>query len=565
MLSVQKQIEEVAPKFNKKQIVKLAKKVVREDDVNDFLKRNSHLSGLEFVDVVLDYFDFDFRVSNRDLLNIPTSGRVVIIANHPLGGLDGLVLLKLVSEIRKDVKIIANDFLSKIDALSSMFLNIDVFKEKNLKQNVQKVYKALNNEEAVIVFPGGEVSRAGLTGIKDGKWKSGFLNFAVRTDSPIVPVYVEAKNSKTFYAFSVLNKSLSTLLLPNEMFKNKSKTINLKIGEAVLSKDLPLKKHSKKEIARLFRKHIYNLPKSKKSLFATQKPIAKPENIKEIKKELKNSKVLVEINKEIKVYLYEYKKDDAILKEIGRLRELSFRKVGEGVNKNRDTDKYDTYYKHIILWDEKELEIMGAYRVARGSEVYEKMGSEGFYSSTLFGFTEEFEKLLPNSLELGRSFIQPKYWNSKALDYLWIGIGKYVLENSEIRYLFGPVSVSAAYSKLMQGMMISFFGTYYGHGDEIVKPNQRFKYTKENRKVIDKIFTYSDFQEDMKSLKRFFTNHGTSIPPLYKHYTSLCEEGGVKFLGFSIDKDFSDCLDGFVLVDLNKLKAKKRERYLKTD
>ncbi|MCV6607591.1 MAG: 1-acyl-sn-glycerol-3-phosphate acyltransferase, partial [Campylobacterales bacterium] len=329
VLNVEEHIDSVVPKLNTKHIIKLAKKVIKEDDINNFIQVNSHLSGLEFVDAVLDYFEFDFKVSGRELLNIPTTGKVMIVANHPLGGLDGLILIKLISQVRKDVKIVANEFLNIFGGLKPMILSVDVFGEKTRKRNIKEIYHALENEEAVIMFPSGEVSRAGLTGIKDGKWKKSFLNFSLKTQSPIVPVFLEAKNSKTFYTVSTLSSSLATFLLPNEMFKNRKKAINITIGEAILPQDLNVEEYNKKDLAKRFRKHVYNLPKKKKLQFKTQKAIAHPEKTNYVKKELERSEILLDIDDKYKLYLYEYRKDDSVLKEIGRLRELSFRKVGE--------------------------------------------------------------------------------------------------------------------------------------------------------------------------------------------------------------------------------------------
>ena len=215
MIDIQKEIEKKFPNINKKDnflkksLFKVAKKIVHEDSINQFLTQNAHLKGFEFVDAVLDYFDFDYTVSSSDLQNIPTSGKVVIIANHPLGGLDALCLLRLVSQVRQDIKIIANDFLSGFDALNSLLITIDNFKEKQSKSDIKKIYEALKNEEAIIVFPAGEVSRATPKGIKDPQWNKGFLNFAQNTNAPILPIFLDAKNSKTFYTISVINKTFS--------------------------------------------------------------------------------------------------------------------------------------------------------------------------------------------------------------------------------------------------------------------------------------------------------------------------------------------------------------------
>ncbi|MFA7091432.1 MAG: 1-acyl-sn-glycerol-3-phosphate acyltransferase, partial [Arcobacteraceae bacterium] len=227
MIDVEKEILKKFPNLEKnssalkKSLLKIAKKIVHEDTINQFIKEHSHLKGFEFIDAVLDYFDFDYTVSSNDIENIPSTGKVIIIANHPLGGLDALCLLKLVGQIRKDVKIIANDFLAGFDSLKSLFIPIDNFKTKQAKNDIKTIYEALSNEEALIIFPAGEVSRIGAKGIKDPVWNKGFLNFAINSNAPILPILIDGKNSKTFYTISIINKTFSTLLLSNEMFNKK--------------------------------------------------------------------------------------------------------------------------------------------------------------------------------------------------------------------------------------------------------------------------------------------------------------------------------------------------------
>lgn len=283
MIDVQKEIEKKFPKvaknpnFLSKSLIKIAKKVIHENSINEFLENNAHLKGFEFVDAVLDYFDFDYTVSSNDLQNIPTIGKVVIIANHPLGALDALSLLKLVGTVRSDVKIVANDFLNGIEALSSLLVPIDNFKKRQSKKDIQAVYDILNEDQAVIIFPAGEVSRASAKGIKDPIWNKGFLNFAINSNAPILPILIGGKNSKVFYTMSMLNKTFSTLLLSNEMFKKKSTTISMKVGELIPNDSIKPKGLDKKIIVSLYKKHLYSLKKGKKTYFVTQKAIAHPQ------------------------------------------------------------------------------------------------------------------------------------------------------------------------------------------------------------------------------------------------------------------------------------------------
>ena len=567
MVDVQKEIEKKFPKvkekdnFLKKSLFKIAKKIVHEDSINQFLGENSHLKGFEFVDAVLDYFDFDYTVSNSDLQNIPPHGKVVIIANHLLGGLDALCLLRLVSQVRKDVKIVANDFLSGFDALNSLFIPIDNYKTKQAKEDIKKIYEALNNEQALIIFPAGEVSRATPKGIKDSAWQKGFLTFAKHSNSPILPIFLDGKNSKTFYTMSLINKTFSTLLLSNEMFNKKSKRINIKIGEIIPNENITPKGIDKEIIVKLYKKHLYALKNGKKSFFQTQSAIAHPVRKEDLIKELKSSTLIGQTADGKKIYLYDYVEDSVVLKELGRLREISFRKVGEGVNKKRDTDKYDIYYQHIILWDENDLEIVGSYRIGNSNFIFKEIGVKGFYSNNLFKYNEEFTPYLKNSIELGRSFVQPKYWGTRALDYLWFGIGAYLRKNPNIKYMFGPVSLSSSLPTIAKDMIIFYYSHYYEDKNALVEARTAYQYAN-NINDIKTLFKLDDKRSDFKFLKSTLSNIGVSVPTLYKQYTEICEEDGVKFLDFNIDHNFADCVDGFILVDIAKIKESTKQRYI---
>ncbi|MCT7638831.1 lysophospholipid acyltransferase family protein [Aliarcobacter butzleri] len=567
MIDIQKEIEKKFPKIKekenvlKKSLLKIAKKIVHEDSINQFLSQNSHLKGFDFVDAVLDYFDFDYTVSSNDLQNIPSTGKVIIIANHPLGGLDALCLLKLVGQIRKDIKILANDFLVGFEALHSLMIPLDNFKDRQSKESIKKIYEALNNEEAIIIFPAGEVSRATPKGVKDPAWNKGFLNFAKNSNSAILPIFLDAKNSKTFYTISLINKTFSTLLLSNEMFNKKSKNINIKIGQIIPSENITPKGLNKDFLVNLYKKHLYALKKGKKSFFQTQSAIAHPVSKIDLYNELKKSPLLGQTNDGKKIYLYDYVEDSIVLKELGRLREISFRKVGEGVNKKRDIDKYDVYYQHIILYDKNELEIVGAYRIGNSDMIFKEFGTKGFYSNTLFQFNDEFMFYLQNSIELGRSFVQPKYWGTRALDYLWYGIGAYVKANPNIKYMFGPVSISGAFPAIAKDMLVFYYNYYYSSEKNLVEARTPFSYSSHIHDIKE-FFTLEDKKRDFKSLKIALSNIGVNVPTLYKQYSELTLDDGVKFLDFNVDKNFGDCIDSFILVEIDKIKDSMKQRYM---
>ncbi|MEA3330860.1 MAG: GNAT family N-acyltransferase [Campylobacterota bacterium] len=569
MIDVEKMIANKYPKLQNNKIIKntiskFTDSIIHQDEINNFLKKNNHLGSYEFIDEALEYFDFNFLVSDKDIENIPSSGRVVIIANHPLGALDAFSLIKLVSRVRKDIKIVANDFLKHFKVLEPLLINVDNTKARQKKEAISEIYNTLDDDMALIIFPSGEVSRASSTGIKDKKWHKGFLKFAYRSNSPILPIYIGGKNSKTFYSVSTINKKLSTLLLSNEMFKQKGKNIDIVIGELIPNENIILKGLKQNKLIELYKKQIYSL-KSGESYFLTQKAIAHPEDRRDIKKELKNSQLLGETKDNKKIYLYSSSnQNSSLINEIGRLRELSFRKVGEGINKKRDIDKYDRYYKHIILWDEENLEIVGAYRIAECKNIIKELGKDALYTTTLFNFNQNFDKYLNTSIELGRSFVQPKYWGSRALDYLWYGIGAYIKNNPNIKYMFGPLSLSATYPKIAKDTILYFYDKNFEDNENLLsaKLPYNFKSDKALISTLKEEFNSEQYRENFKRLKKSLTLIGTNIPTLYKQYADLCEDGGIKFCAYNIDPDFSNCVDTLIVVDISKIKASQKKRYI---
>jgi len=569
MINIQQAITNKYPKINSipKPITSIffagIKKIIHENNINNFLEEHKNLSAFSFVESALEYFDFSYKVSSNQIENIPASGRVVIIANHPLGALDALALIKMVHSVRSDIKIVANDLLSEIPQLKSILVGVDAFSNKISKESIKEINRVLENEEALIIFPSGEVSRARVNGIKDTKWHRGFLKFATNNQAPILPIYINAKNSALFYTISSLNKSLSTFLLPHEMFKKRSGSLEFKIGKLIPYKNYANSHLDTKTQIKMFKKHLYRIAKGKKGVFKTESSIAHPEDRQELKRELLETELLGKTSDGKLIYLYEYKEDSVILKEIARLRELTFRKVEEGTGKKRDKDDFDYYYKHIILWDDKDLEIVGSYRIAESNFVYENYGFDGFYTHSLFNFDEKFAKYLTNSIELGRSFVQPRYWGSRALDYLWQGIGAYLYMHPNIKYMFGAVSISGAMPSVAKSLMIYYYDKYYGRYHDMLHPKDEYKIPAKDKEEFDKIFTANDAREDFKVLREQLNYYNVTVPTLYKQYADLCEEGGISFMGYNVDKDFENCIDSFILVDIDKIKDKKRERYIK--
>lgn len=554
-------------------LLKFLRFFCHESQFKQFEQSYPHLEGFDFIEQVLLHFEFSFRVKDNEWERIPTHGRVVIIANHPIGSLDGLALLKMIGEVRRDVKVVANEILSAIKPLQSLILPVDNMQGRSGKQQLKSIREHLNQDGAVIIFPAGEVSRMGPKGIRDGRWNTGFIRFAKASHSPILPMLVDGRNSLFFYALSMLAKPISTLWLIREMFKQAHSHIDISVGQLVSTQQYQSLDVNPGVLAKLFKKEIYRLNKKhrlKQTFAAEYESIAHPEDRQLLKREIRSCEKLGETRDGKIIYLYRYQCNSIVLREIGRLRELTFRAVKEGTGKRRDTDLYDTYYDHIVLWDEQELEIAGAYRLVQCQSAFKRCNTEStqlppLYTQTLFHYSAAFEQVFNQGLELGRSFVQPRYWGKRGIDYLWQGIGAYLNQYPQIKYLFGPVSISHDYPDSAKELLVRFYQTHFGCKHHLATARSPYYSASE---VLDNSFVKFDgdnYHSEFCRLKQLLAEKSLSVPTLYKQYTELCEPGGAQFLAFNVDKDFADCVDGLILVDLNQLKPEKRRRYLKNN
>lgn len=550
-------------------IIKVLKKLLHEDDINRFIEENQHLRGFSFLNQVLAHFDFSYQVNHNQLHRIPAEGKVIIVANHPIGSLDGLALLKLVRSVRADVRIVANDLLANIQPLEDLFLSVDNMGSNQHKAAFKAMLDALDNEQAVIIFPAGEVSRIRPTGVKDGVWKSGFLKLALKSQAPVLPIQIDARNSSLFYALSTVYKPLGSLMLVQEMFNKTAQQIEFHIGKPIEAKTIEqaIVLANIKTVAKQFRKHLYRLAKPKKLLkkpfLPTIETIAHPIDRRALRQAISQGQLLGETVDKKKIYLFEFDANSPVMQEIGRLRELTFRSVQEGTGKSSDLDHYDALYQHLVLWDESEWEIVGAYRLGQGYRHTQQRNKtdDEIYSASLFTFKPEIQAQLPDCLELGRSFVQPKYWGKRSLDYLWFGIGAYLKQHSNIKYMFGPVSLSNAYPQTAKELIAAFYLQQFGDYQSLVEAKQPFAISPANQAIAEQEFS-GDYTASLKKLNALLALEGVKLPTLFKQYAELCEDKGCRFIDFNIDPLFSDCIDAFIFVEIDKIKAKKRNRYM---
>ncbi|KAB1064857.1 lysophospholipid acyltransferase family protein [Salibacter halophilus] len=538
------------------------------DKLNDFYSRNANKDALSFIDSLFKELNIDFVIDEKDLDKLPKDGAFITVSNHPFGGIEGLFLIKLLFEHRNDAKITANFLLQRIEPIQEALIPLNPFEnKKELSSNYSGLRKALEHLKAghpLGTFPAGEVScfKTQSKTVTDREWQPGILKMIQHAQVPVVPIYFNGQNSLSFQILSSIHPGLRTAKLPSELFNKKNKTIRVRIGSPVSTKELsefnkPLK------MGRFLRAKTYALgsPLEVKKFFkpnTTSLEIAEAVPTAKLIEEieiLKQNKKQIHSQNNFETFIASSNDIPNILTEIGRLREVTFRSIEEGTNRNLDLDEYDLYYQHLFIWDKDKHRIVGAYRLGKGRDIMNQYGKRGFYTNSLFRFKKDFNNILENTIELGRSFIVEDYQKARLpLFILWKGILYFLLKNPDYRYLLGPVTISNRYSKLSRALMVGFIKNHF-YKDELakhVKPRKRFRLKVKNVEP-DVLLEYSknNFLQLDKFIQDIEPNRHT-IPVLLKKYMKQ----NARIIGFNIDPKFESALDGLMILDLKDVPQK---------
>ncbi|MTE26959.1 GNAT family N-acyltransferase [Winogradskyella ouciana] len=547
-------------------------KVLKISTLNRIYNRNKHLSELEFLDGILDEFQIKFEIPEEDLKRLPKDGSYITISNHPLGGIDGILLLKLMLEQRNDFKIIANFLLHRIEPLKPYIMPVNPFEDrKDVKSSISGFKNAimhLREGHPLGVFPAGEVStyRDGKL-VVDRPWEEAAMKLIKKAEVPVVPIYFHAKNSRLFYRLSKISDTLRTAKLPSELLTQKRRTIKVRIGRPISVNDQ--KEHETlTDFSDFLRRKTYMLsktfedkpkildniqaqlkvhkpPKRIVTPIATEIMVSEVENLRE-----KDCRLLVSKNYE--VFLAEAKEMPNILRELGRLREITFREVGEGTNEATDLDTFDTYYHHMFLWDNEKNVVAGAYRMGLGSHIFERFGIDGFYLQDLFRFEPELYKMMSQSIEMGRAFIIKEYQQKPMpLFLLWKGIVHTTLRYPEHKYLIGGVSISNQFSNFSKSLMIEFMKSHYydPYVAQYVHPKKEFKV---KLKDADKEFVFDEAEADLNKLDKLIDEvepGALRLPVLLKKYIKQ----NAKLVAFNVDPLFNNAVDGLMYIKIADL------------
>jgi len=550
----------------------LLMKILRISKLNKIYDKHKSKSDLDFLNAILEEVNIHFDIPENDLKRIPKEGSFITISNHPLGGIDGILLLKLLVEKRPDYKIIANFLLHRIEPLKPYVMPVNPFEDrKDAKSSIAGIKNSLlhiREGYPLGIFPAGEVSTYKDDKlVVDKEWEQGAVKLIYKAKVPIIPIYFHAKNSKLFYMLSKLSGTLRTAKLPSELLSQGRRQIKVRIGNPIWPKDQE-QYDNIDDFHQFIRKKTYMLANtfedSKSQKISKSFKNANKTKPKKIVDPLDKTKLIAEVDKlretefklfsskNYEVYLVASQKIPNVLHEIGRLREITFREIGEGTNNKIDLDKYDKFYKHMFLWDNEEKVLVGAYRMGFGKHIFDKHGVEGFYINTLFRIEPELYNMMQSSIEMGRAFIRKDYQlKPMPLFLLWRGIVHVTLRYPEYKFLIGGVSISNQFSDFSKSLMIEFMkSNYYDpYVAQYIRPKKEYKV---KLKDADKDFVFDTVKSDLKKFDRFIDEiepGNLRIPVLLKKYIKQ----NCKLVAFNVDPKFNNAIDGLIYVRIADL------------
>jgi putative hemolysin len=554
----------------------LAQRFLPLQRIREIYRRAQQPVNRSLLENVLSEMSVTYGVTQSDIERIPVTGPVIVTANHPFGLLDGVILGSLLSRVRPDVKIMANSFLTNIPELHQHCIFVDPFRHpQSAALNRQALRRAifwLRTGGMLAMFPSGEVSHIDLRqmGILDPEWNPTVGALVRLTGADALPIFFRGHNSVPFQAMGMLHPALRSAWLLSEFLGQEGKQVELRVGSPISASSLQAR-WDDREMSSYLRWRTYLLGHRTRQkhgirialppvLPRRQVPVAEAGERLALLAEVERLRPerRVDENRDFALYLAKAYEIPRLVEELGRLRELSFRAVGEGTGKCRDLDEFDHYYQHLLLWSKTNQELVGAYRLGATAEILPQLGVAGLYTSTLFRFDAKiFERLGP-ALELGRSFIRTEYQRQYSpLLMLWKGIARYLAAHPELAVVFGAVSISSRYNRVSRELIARFFQAREKDNElaGLIKPRRPFQpdwirrrdSPAELKELDDLAGPIADLEID-----------GKGIPILIRQYAKL----GGRLLSFNVDRNFSSVLDGLVLVDLRQTEPGVLARYM---
>lgn len=535
----------------------------------------------EFIEKALRILNIRHSIDKDDLNAIPPSGPVIVVSNHPFGGIDGMLLASVLGDVRRDVKLLANYFLGALTEMRPLFILADPFGRKSAisanKMALKECIQWVKTGGMLVVFPAGEVSQLRLRRrkIEDPEWAPIVSRLVRITKAPVMPVYFDGRNSLSFQLAGLVHPRLRTTLLPRELLKKKSARVQMRLGSliphkrlATIANDIDLTAYLRFRtylLGNAFSKTpgFFNTPEIQRRKNKRQQAIIPPQESLAMAEEIKRlpENRLLARGRELAVYLADAHSIPLTLREIGRLREVTFRQVGEGTGKPIDLDRFDEHCKQLLIWNGAKRHVVGAYRLGLTDEILRKFGREGLYTYTLFKYPNHLLQQIGPALEMSRSFVCKDYQKNYApLMLLWKGIGQFIATHPRYKVLFGAVSITSDYTSYSRKLMAAFLEANNYLSDLARMVRARRPYRQKAIRDLDRNNT-EHWPADIEELSAWVSGietDGKGVPILIKQYLKL----GGKLLSFNIDSSFGNVLDGLIMVDLTRTDPKILKRYM---
>ncbi|MFA7173188.1 MAG: GNAT family N-acyltransferase [Kiritimatiellia bacterium] len=550
-------------------------------ELNEIYKQACLLPNDEcFCERLLKVMNIELEIKEGALDKIPDEGAVLVTSNHPFGGIDGIILLAVLRRSRQDVKSMVNYMLSVIPEMREMFIYVDPFdRDSSVKTNLRPMRECmtwLKEGHLLFVFPSGEVSSYDKAQkmIRDPDWNTGIATLARKANATVVPMFVKGSNTKLFNLAGMIHPRLRTLLLPRQLINKYNQTIKVEIGSPVVPKDVKESFKTSRDLLQYIRLRTYILsardrvtPRRKtikKQPYAKpMEPIINAVPVKDLQAEIAalSEDCFLTSSGSLNAYICPYALIPNMMREIGRLREVTFREVGEGTGKSIDLDKFDEYYLHLFIWDAEKECLVGSYRLGQTDKIIETFGVKGLYTNTLFKFSNSLTDAINPALEMGRSFICQEYQKTYSpLFLLWKGISIYISRNPQYRILFGPVSITNDYNQVSKDMILTTMRLKYMNSElqHLVKAETPPRTpSKAEWNLPDYTSIFHDI-EHMSECVSEIEEDGKEIPILLRQYIKM----GGEILSFNVDPEFSSVIDALIMVDVSKTPVKILRRYM---
>lgn len=540
----------------------------------------AHEGDGDFLNKLLEEMNVSYEVSDSDMARFPASGPVVVVANHPYGGIEAVILCVLLKSVRPDAKVMANFLLRRIPEVSDYCIFVDPFKGKKSRGRnlgpLREIRRLLNSGGMLGVFPAGEVAHFKWRnpGVMDPPWDASVGRIIRSSGATVVPLFFEGHNGPVFQLAGLIHPRIRTALLPRELANKRNRSIRLAVGNPILPNEIA-KYPDDADAMDFLRFRTYMLSnrgqavkellrrRPKRRAKPCDEEIAAPVNPTLMQAEISQlaAEQKVVSSGDLDGYVAPAEQIRHILHEIGRLREITFRAAQEGTGRSRDLDRFDEHYLHLFVWNREKHEVVGSYRIGQADVILDRIGKRGLYTSTLFRYKKSMINRISPALELGRSFVRPEYQrNYSSLLLLWKGLARYVWLNPKYRRLFGPVSISSEYASASRWLLARFFkvNNFEPNLARMIKAKHPLR-RKRIRGCAPTIFERGI--RDLDAIAKVVSEiegGDRDVPILLKQYLRL----GGKLLGFNLDPDFGNVLDGLILVDLAATELKQLAKFM---